>query len=205
MEKNTLYQRGFLLNRKWFEIGADGLSVRYKSLLGGGAYYVKFEQLGVKTIKSKSGNVGWLIAAFFSVGVGILLLADELGKGKPEYSNPLFYLVASVLCFLTYLFTYKRVFHLTRVDNTNAIAFLIDKPSKMELQDFIQHIKDKRKDYLVAKYGLLTSMLPYEQQHQNLLWLNNIDALSHKEYMEKMEELSRLFRSSPGVSQVHLN
>jgi len=205
MEKNTLYQSGFLLNRKWFEIGSDGLSVRYKSLLGNGEYYVKFEQLGVKTIKSKSGNMAWLIIAFFAVGVAILLFVDELGKVKPEYSNPLFYLVAGLLCLLTYLFTYKRVFHLTRADNTNAITFLIDKPSKVVLQNFIQQIKDKRKDYLVGKYGLLTSMLPYEQQHQNLLWLNNIDALTHEGYSEKIAELNRLFQSTPGVSQAHLN
>lgn len=205
MAKNTLYQIGFPFNRKWFEIGADGLSVRYKNLLGGSEYYVKFEQLGVKTIKTKSGNIAWLIAGFFALGIGVLLLVDELGKEKPEYDSSLFYLVAGALCFFTYLFTFKRIFHLTRVDNTNAIAFLIDKPSKKELQDFIQQLKDKRKDYLLAKYGLLTSMLPYEQQHQNLLWLNNIEALSHEEYTGKIEELNRLFRSSPGVSQVHLN
>lgn len=205
MAKNTLYQSAFPFNRKWFEIGSDGLSVRYKSLLGGSEYYVKFEQLGVKTIKTKSGNIAWLVGGFFALGIGALLLVDELGKEKPQYDNPLFYFVAGALCFLTYLFTYKRVFHLTRVDNTNAVAFLIDKPSKNELQNFIQQLKDKRKDYLVTKYGSLTSMLPYDQQHQNLLWLNNNEALSHEEYTEKMEELNRLFRSSPGVSQGHLN
>ncbi|GAA0545634.1 hypothetical protein [Chitinophaga japonensis] len=205
MTKNTLEQRGFLFNKKWFDITSDGLSVRSKHLLDSSEYYVRFEDVGVKIIKSKSGNIAWLIAGFFLTGIAALLFVEELEGGEVEDNAYLFYLVAAVLCALTYLFTFKRVCYLAKNDNSNAIAFLIDKPSKSELLHFIEHIKEKRKSYLVEKYGHLTTMLPYEQQYQNLLWLNNVDALTHEEYKAKVDELNNLFQAFPGMDHIHLS
>ncbi|MBS0031816.1 hypothetical protein ACTJJ0_32790 [Chitinophaga sp. 22321] len=205
MVKYSLHQRNYLFHEKWFEIKADGLTIRNKQLLNSSEYYLKFEDIGIKTIKSKSGHKGWLIGVFFLAGISALLYVEEINHEKVGHNAYLFYLVAAILCFLAYLFTYKRLIYLAHNNNSSAITFLIDNPSKAELSDFIGVLKEKRKAYLLDKYGQISTLLSYEQQHQNILWLHNVDALSHEEYLSKKQELNTLFKSLPGIGDFHLS
>lgn len=160
MAKYSLHQKNYLLHKMWFEIKADGLAVCSKQLFHSSEYYLKFEDIGVKMIKSKSGHKGWLIGVFFLTGISALLYVEEMKGGKVEGNAYLFYLVAAFLCFVAYLFTYKRLIYLVNNNNSNAVTFMIDKPSQTEFSNFIEVLKEQRKAYLLDKYGEISTSRP---------------------------------------------
>jgi hypothetical protein len=133
------------------------------------------------------------------------LFGLEKGGEKVGEGASLFYLAMAVLCGTVYAFTYKRLFYLALHDNSNAVVFFLNRPSVNAFEGFIQTLKDKRKFFLLEKYGTLTKMISYEQQQQNILWLVNANALTHDEYVKKMAELNALFSSFPDITDFHLS
>ncbi|RPE08106.1 hypothetical protein EGT74_13640 [Chitinophaga lutea] len=205
MSENVFTQRNFLHHKKRFEIKVDGLNVQYRHLLGKSDFFVKFEDLGIKTIKSVSGNKPWLVAAFCCVFLAIFLLFLKMSGRDVEEGSVLFYFAIAALCICGYCITYKRLLYLARNDNSNGVAFLLDKPTAKALEDFVQLLKRRRNEYLIEKYGQVTKLMPYEQQRADILWLNNIDALTHDEYHAKIQELNMLFMAMPGLTDFHLS
>jgi hypothetical protein len=189
----TLYQKDNFFNQKEFEITAEGLNINSKKLVGSDELFVKFEDIGSKVIKSKSGNRKWLLATifFFMLSIGMFTYA-RVG-GDVEKNGYLVYLILSIICFTVFFLTYKKSFYLTNSQNKNAIEFLIDNPSKEELNSFIDTLKSQKNNHLKMMYGQVTKMLSYEQQHSNLQWLYNIEAINRQEYESKLSELNVIF------------
>jgi hypothetical protein len=160
----TLYQKDSFFHKKWFEITEEGLSVISKSLLSNTELFVKFEDIGVKIIKSKKGKKGWIIASIICLLLSVGLFFYEKTGGNTDKNAFVVYLVLSIVFGVVFLITYESSFYLADNNSKNAITFLIDKPSKQELNDFIDALKIERKKVLIAKYGQLTNLLSYEQQ-----------------------------------------
>jgi hypothetical protein len=201
--KKTLHQKGYFLNENYFEITEEGLSVKTRKMSSASEYFVTFDDMGTKVIKSNKGKKGWLIASmvFLILSIGLLFLAKSGGNAdKDAY---VVYLIFSVICIAIYLVTFKRSFYVANNDNTNAISFLVDKPSQQELNEFIATLKSERKRNLYSKYTHITKLLSYEQQYDTLNWLNKNEVLSTEEYNLKLAELNSLFSVSNPVIGFH--
>jgi hypothetical protein len=135
--KKALHQKGYFFNECYFEITDEGLSVKMKKMSNASEYFVTFDDIGTKVIKSNKGKKGWLIASivFLILSIGLFFLAKS--GGNADKSAYVVYLIFMVICITIYLITFKRSFYVANNDNTNAISFLVDKPSQHELNEFI--------------------------------------------------------------------
>ena len=190
---DTLHQRDKFFNRKWFKIDDEGLSVSSKSLSKSDEVFIKFEDIGVRVIKSKSGKKGWLIATIVFLLLSAGMFFFEKSGGDTDKNAFVVYLILAIISGTIFLLTFKRSFYLADNNNKNAIEFLIDKPSKEKLADFIDILKLERKKVLITKYGQITNLLSYEQQLNAINLLNAVQALTKEEYETKLAELNSLF------------
>lgn len=119
--KHNLYQKDILLNKRWFEITQEGLSIKSKSIRESNELSLRFEDIGLKVVKSKNGKTGWLIATLVSLGLSAIILIDRKTGGDTDKGDFLFYFLLSLVFFVIFVLTYKRSFYLTNNENKNAI------------------------------------------------------------------------------------
>jgi len=200
--ETTLHQKAFL-SQSWFQITDQGLKVTNKSLTRTNDFFVTFEDVGTKTLRYNKGKKGWLIAALILLVVSMGLLVMEKSGGDTDKNAYIIYLTFSVVCLVAYFLTFKRSFYVVNNDNTNPISFLVNRPSREELDTFISTLKEKRKEYLLSKYGQVTKLLSYDKQYNTLNWLNQSEVLSKDEYLSKLEELNKLFSGSNPIGGFH--
>ena len=165
--------------------------------------FIRFENIGLNPLKSKSVNKGWVLASAAFLTLSIFLFIEKQRGSDVEPGAYVFYLVIFGFCALLSVITYKRAFYLTRNDNTNAIEFLVDNPSKEELESFIQILRSKRDTYMASIYGQIDVRISYERQHNQFTWLLENDFLTNQEYQNKITELKKAFTNSallPGFS-----
>jgi hypothetical protein len=200
MSTNILYQKDILGNRKYFEISNEELLIKSSRFFKSSEVTIKLDTIGTKVIKSKTGKKGWLIAAIVLLILSITLFIGEKAGGDTDKFAFLFYFIFSIGCFIVFILSYKSSFYLAKQDNKNAIEFLNNKPSKQELETFIAELKLRRNKALLIRYGQLSKMISYEQQYNNLLWLQNNDALTIEEYNAKLAELNSLFSAPTRIT-----
>lgn len=191
--ENTFFQRDMHFNKKWFTLTEQGLQVKQKSLFSSNEYFLNYEDIGSKIVKSKAGRKGWLIATASLFSLSLILFIIRIAGEDIEKGAELFYLLTGSICFLVYLITYKSTFYLAQSGNTNAIEFLADKPTKEKLEWFIGQLKSKQKEVLLEKYGVLNKNLSYETQYHNLTWLRNGNVLTKNEFRDKLKQLDNLY------------
>jgi hypothetical protein len=188
---DTFIQKDLFFKTNKFELTETGIKGHRKTLFGSTEFFVDYNNLGVRILKTKSGSRRWLIAA----GVFLLFFVAVLFTNNHAKSAPAFHILASMICVLVYLLTYKRGYFLVQPGNRNALQFFYDKPSQSELDNFIAAIKEKRNNVLCSQFGKINSLLPYQQNHSNLLWLYNNDALTKEEFDKKLVELDSGFKN----------
>ena len=189
---DSLYQKDLFFHQKWFELSPEGISVRQKGLFNSNEYTLKYDGIGTKIVKSKSSKKTWLIISILLFLLATGLLIEKVPGGGIT-------LALSILFLAIFFFTFKHSFFLATQDNKSAIEFLTYKPSKQELQEFINKIKNKRKDYLLDKYGQITKMLSYQEQYHSLLWLSDNDVITKEEYDNKLQQLNAMFNPTTHV------
>lgn len=201
-----LHQRSFPLNRFSFELTGDGLDIKKKSLFKKEEFSLKFEDIGIKHIKSKRTEIGGIISIIILLALSIGLYIDEkIMGGDTEKNVYLVYLILAFIATIVTIMFYKRSFYLARPNNSNAIEFLLNKPSKFELDEFINELKQRRKEYLITKYGQINRMLSYEPQYNQLLWLFDNNVLGENEYKDRLAQLNDLFKNPVTISGFQIN
>jgi len=159
-------------------------------------YFVDFDDIGARILKKRSGMFGWLLGAGICILLALFLFVLRVSGGKVGNDAEVFYLGIALICAVIFMITYKKSFYLVKPGNTNAIEFISNKPSKLEVDAFIENIRTRRNKILDEKYGQVNTMLPYEQNHQNLLWLHNNDVIPKEEFDRRIGELNSKFNYS---------
>ena len=190
---NRLIQTDKFFNKRIYELTDNGLKGQLRRLFNSSEYFVDYEDIGVRILNSKSGNTVWLIIAIIGLVLPILLLTLRLFGGDVEGGAELLYLTIGLVSGLIYWLTYSKSFYLVQQGNKNAIEFIYNNPTKDELGKFIETLKEKRKTVLNDKYGQINVLLPYEQNHQNILWLFNNDVIPKDEFDNRLNELNSKF------------
>lgn len=155
-----------------------------------------YDDIGIRILKEKGGRNGWLGASTIALILAIFLLARRLFGGDVGSGAEFFYLLVSGACALVFILTYKRKFYLVKSGNLNAIEFFDENPTKKEFDEFIERIKTRRNKALEEKYGQINSLLSYEQNHQNQIWLLNNDVINKDEFDKRNKEINSTFSST---------
>jgi len=74
------------------------------------------------------------------------------------------------------------------VGGAQQVMFLLDCPTKKEMEDFIAEILKRSRKVLLDKFGKIDPDLPEETQINNLYWLKNRGLISEDKYEELKQE-----------------
>lgn len=149
----SIIQKDLRLRYKSFLITEKGLQVKHKSLLRSGEYLLAYENVGTRIYKDNKGIYGLLFSSTLLGLVSVLLyLLRHTGEGV-DSSVYLFYFGISLILFILFLLTYKRTFYLVKYGNVEAIEFLQNKPSKAEVNAFIEVLKVTRNTFYLINMG----------------------------------------------------
>ncbi len=198
MQFDFYQKRGF--EKRGFKFTDKGLFVHYSKFFKTHEYELNYEAIGNRLIFSKKGIKAWLIAAILLLFASFVLLLDRLNGGEVEKGAEIFYLLPGIAFLTTYFLTYEKACYLVKSNNTNAIQFLIEAPSKKELEDFLTFLESKRKWYLLDMYGQINKNISYEKQHDNFMWLHDTGVITFDELGKKKVELDLVLQSNTVVS-----
>lgn len=185
-----LVQKDFRLRYKSFLITEKGLEVKHKSLLRSGEYLLPYENIGTRIYKDSKGIYGLLYSSAILGMISLLMYVLRNEGENIESSASLFYSGLSAILLVLFLITYKRNFYLVKYGNVDPIEFLQNKPSKTELNAFIEMLTIARNNFLLNKYGKTNLSLSYQQNHQNLAWLSNNEVIDNAEFNNMVNKLN---------------
>lgn len=188
--KESLVQKDLRFRYKSFLITEKGLQVKHKSLLRSGEYLLAYENVGTRIYKDNRGIYGLLFSSTLLGLVSVLLyLLRNDGEGI-DSSVYLFYFGISLILLILFLLTYKQNFYLVKYGNVEAIDFLQNKPSKSEVNTFIDVLKATRNTFLLNKYGQLNFNFTREENYRNLVWLANNEVINNVEFNNMVNKLN---------------
>jgi hypothetical protein len=202
----SLVQKDLRFRYKSFLITEKGLEVKQKSLLSASEYLIAYENIGIRTYKSNKGIYGLLFSSTILCMVSILLyLLRNDGEGV-ESSVYFFYFGLSMILLILFLITYKRNFYLVKHGNVDAIEFLQNKPSKAEVNTFIDILKATRNTFLLHKYGQINFGFTREENYRNLVWLANNEVINNVEFNNMVNKLNlEMQQQNPGKMNFDFN
>ncbi|MFP9113287.1 hypothetical protein ACLI1A_05060 [Flavobacterium sp. RHBU_3] len=102
-------------------------------------------------------------------------------------------------------FLYKEEVWRLRIHNNSNIFINIKKPSKVEVDEFIEELFNQRQRYLRETYLRITKNLSYELQLNSLNSLKANEVITPKEYQEFLAELDALFNDYKKPIEFFLN
>jgi len=193
----SLVQKDFRFRYKSFLITENGLEVKQSSLLSSSEYLITYENVGVRTYKNNRGIYGLLFSSTILCMVSILLYLLRNDGDGVESSVYYFYFGLSVILLILFLITYKRNFYLVKHGNIDAIEFLQNKPSKAEVNTFIDTLKATRNTFLFHKYGQINFGFTREENYRNLVWLANNEVINNTEFNNMVNKLNLEMQQQP--------
>jgi hypothetical protein len=186
----SLVQKDLRFRYKSFLITENGLEVKQKSLLSSSEYVIAYENVGTRTYKSNKGIYGLLFSSTILSMVSILLYLLRNDGENVESSVYFFYFGLSMILLILFLITYKRNFYLVKHENVDAIEFFQNKPSKAEVNTFIDILKATRNTFLLNKYGQVNFGFTREENYRNLVWLANNEVINNVEFNNMVNKLN---------------
>jgi hypothetical protein len=186
----SLVQKDFRFRYKSFLITENGLEVKQRGLLSSSEYLIAYENIGIRTYKNNRGIYGLLFSSTILCMVSILLYLLRNDGDGVESSVYFFYFGLSMILLILFLITYKRNFYLVKHDNVDAIEFLQNKPSKAEVDTFIDTLKATRNTFLFHKYGQINFGFSREENYRNLVWLANNEVINNVEFNNMVNMLN---------------
>lgn len=184
---NLKQRQGYL--RREFELTDDTLKIKTKSLGKNKEWSVKLEQLGFTKYYHYYSKVGqYIIGTIFSLVVGVAIIGY---LGEEDLSGNLGALIFSLIVFgglalLAFLSPNKKELNL--VGGEIQASFLIDSPTKEEVESFADKVIERSRNVLLSKYAKVDIDLPEETQMNQLNWLKNRDLIDEAKYEQlKME------------------
>ena len=188
-----------LLEKKQFRFIEDGVFIRLTFAGKVHEYELKYENIGYKVIYWKNGlNVFLILAAFFIVAsIG---MHYDTSENKVDLFGQIFAILLIPLCIALYFLTYKRARYLTGQGVPQPIELFSNKPDTEAVDNFIDEILSRRKQFLAQRYMQFNRNLSFEPQYYNLNWLLETEVINKQEYDQKLAELNGLYPSAAIVT-----
>ena len=147
--------------------------------IGEERFYKTNSRLGPRII----GIVFFLISIISVVG---FFMEKNLSNGDNIGGLILGLVLFGGLGLLTFFAPMRNELYL--VGGSAQVMFLLDSPSKEEMENFIREIIKRSRKVLLEKYGTIDVDLPEETQFNNFYWLKNRGLITNTEYDELKQE-----------------
>ena len=136
---------------------------------------------------------------FLKIGIGIITLGIIIFKCSKFFENienvlMLSGLISAIvgLCLVAYFFLNRKQNILLEMDNDEQVFILMDKPNKVEVEEFIETFYKKRKEYYRERYFYIDFKGKREQEISRIKWLKDEDIISKIEYDETMNKMDNV-------------
>lgn len=194
MNNITLHQRSMGFSRMEYIIEDDGLRIIRKGLASGSDQKLEFEEIGSKITTAKSSVLTWMYISIVFLIFGVVLVFFENNIGSASF-------LASVLFFGFFLNSRKHATILSQADHTTFIEFVHLSKEEDSLKTFLETLLEKRNAFLKEKYMKLDSLMPFNQQYSNLIWLYELHLISREELEKKIVELESMGIPMEGIER----
>ena len=196
----TLEQKNYF---DTFIFSIEDAGVKKKTIKNNGTseFQVSFEKITTTKKYNTNQNKPLLFLACIFFVAGLISFIASSSDSSVSATTTLIWLLLGGCCLFAYFKTRIYRIFLYTSDNT-AFIFNRDKPSREEVENFIDNIIKKRNISLVAKYGNPNRNLQYASQLENLNWLLNIQAITLDDYNTKVGLLNSLFSTTSGKSNI---
>jgi hypothetical protein len=177
--------------RREFELIDNKLHIKTKSEGQKNEFFIDIENLGDEKYYKTYSKVGpRIVGSVFYLVVLVALIAFFLEENW-RTSEHLGTLLGIILVFgglgsLSFFGPLKNEPHL--VGGSAQVMFLLDSPSKGEMDSFINELITRSRKILIEKYSKIDPDLPEEVQIGNLYWLKQRGLISDEKYEVLKEE-----------------
>lgn len=137
-------------------------------------------------------GLSFFLALAFLCGLGASLYTSNDPREKPNWIMASICLVASA-GMASYCWIRSGHYVLVAVGDGDPVELFGDRPGIGEVDGFIAELSTVVREYSLQKYGVVTGLLPMDQQMQRLTWLRDRNYLGSQEYQDRVTKLQALF------------
>jgi len=178
-----------------YTIKEDGLYLEVKTEEGFTARLIKFEDIGFEEIITKYTPspyaVGFFLSLFFNLLVVIIYLIDlskkySFGSGINSGLSGGIIVLLAIWGKTIFKFEKQKI-----IKGEVSIVFDYFKKKQAEVDQFIQELKIKQREYIRNKYMQLDEFKSAEIQRNILIWLYESEYISRHELQELLDKLDK--------------
>jgi len=158
-------------------------------------YTIDVEYLGEERFYKTYSRIGTRIVGVFFYIMMIIYIISFFIKDNRASSDNIWGLILGILLggglgSLAFFAQLRNELHL--VGGSAQVMFLLNKPSKEEMENFINEIINRSCKILIDKYSKVDPDLPEDIQIRNLYWLKEKGLISEEKYEELKQEYRNL-------------
>ena len=178
-----------------FELKGNNLHVKTRSMGEHNEYAIDIEYLGEERFYKTYSRIGPRIVGMVFYSIMILTIIGVLLEDNWTSGENVWALIIGVFLFgglgsLAFFAQLRNELHL--VGGAAQVIFLLNKPSKEEMENFINEITSRSRKILIDKYSKVDPDLPEDIQIRNLYWLKEKGLISEEKYEELKQEYRNL-------------
>ena len=178
-----------------FELNGNKLHVKTRSMGEHNEYTIDVEYLGEERFYKTYSRIGTRIVGVFFYIMMIMYIISFFLKDNRASSDNIWGLILGILLggglgSLAFFAQLRNELHL--VGGSAQVMFLLNKPSKEEMENFINEIINRSCKILIDKYSKVDPDLPEDIQIRNLYWLKEKGLISEEKYEELKQEYRNL-------------
>jgi hypothetical protein len=177
--------------RREFELIGNKLHVKTKSMGEKNEYSIDIEHLGEEKYYKTYSRVGPRIVGSVFYAILVMTLIVFFQEENWRSGENLGILISAILFCggfgsLAFFGPMRNELHL--VGGSAQVMFLLNSPSKEEMENFINEIIARSRKILTEKYSKIDPDLPEEVQINNLYWLKQRGLISEEDYEDLKQE-----------------
>lgn len=160
-----------LFRSKEFELTGKSLKIKTSKPFDHIENEIGLEQITDKFVKIKNPNVVFILITLGTFACIVITMISHFFDTKgSDWFTIMFYVTLFILSIFLSFVTYENNLNIT-LKNGLVIGFFNNLPSTDEMENFLSHLKEKRKALLLESYAKSSEYLSQEQISNNLYWL----------------------------------
>lgn len=163
-------------------------------------YNIPLEEIKKTHFITKSKEDGFFLICLFSFALNFLFLSyfiiDNYKLGNVFLQSSLLTISLVLIAIIKAFFDGHNEKH---IDASKLLYFIYTKKNANEVDQFIELIYIKQKDYFRKKYFVIDTVLPYNIQYERYLWLYTNNYINDNEYEIIKEDLDKYFNFNPTI------
>jgi hypothetical protein len=184
-----------------YHFGYDGLKISTYTMETYQTYTYKYEDIEFAEIVTIQKPAIHRIILFFSVLLNFLLLLFLAAPYIVALSGSKYVLwipviVATVAMSMWAFLIFRKKFEKMLTGPIN-VVFYYDRNDRRIVDEFVESLKNKQRDFLRKKYMRIDQYIPVDQQQQRFSWMYDRDFITRSELEILMEETD-ILRMSKG-------